>query len=72
MKARPMNHFHPDPKWALGYLQGRSRAFARGSVPVAALIAAIRLAERHGASSDQIASALQEAGSAIADSWRHG
>jgi hypothetical protein len=45
-----------------GYLEGRARAFQRGSVPLGQVTGAIGLARRHGVPDEDIAAVLKEYG----------
>jgi len=47
-------------RWALGYLGGRARGFRRGSVSMAAVVGAIKVAQSHGVQDDEISSVLGE------------
>jgi len=50
------------PKWAVGYLVGRARAFRSGNVPWRAVEGAARLAVRHGVPPGAINLHLEEWG----------
>jgi hypothetical protein len=52
--------FTPNPKWAIGYLDGRAKGFVAGHLPFAALTSAVDLAHRHGVPSDAIRAVLRE------------
>lgn len=51
-------HAGEKTKWAAAFLRGRARAFTRGNVPYAAVLTAIRLAQRHEVSTDAIRAML--------------
>jgi hypothetical protein len=48
------------PKWALGYVDGRARAFRRGNQPLAAVLGSIQMARRRGVSDSAIAAILRQ------------
>ena len=64
-KGRPPISSRLTPDWALAYLRGRAKGFAKGNVPWAAVQTAINLAQRDGATAEEIASAVAHAGSKL-------
>ena len=52
-------HTLKSPKWAIGYLNGRAKAFRSGNVTVADVSGAVGLALRYGAPPSAVADTLQ-------------
>ena len=53
---------HQTPDWALAYLRGRARRFATLNERIDGLLTAIAFAQRNGATTEQVVSAVAQGG----------
>ena len=59
---RPTPVPNPNPQWALAYVGGRLRGYARGGVTLENVCASVHMAMNHGVSVDAVQGALSEYG----------